>query len=133
MAFVSSRSGNPQIFIQTLADRSVRRVTFGRGSYNTSPAWSPRGDRITYAGLIDGRFNIHTIAPDGAQYRQLTAGQGNNEDPCWSPDGRFITFSSNRTGRKEIYIMRADGTGQKKITIGSGDKTDPAWAPLPGN
>ncbi|MBM4310663.1 MAG: Tol-Pal system beta propeller repeat protein TolB [Deltaproteobacteria bacterium] len=133
MAFVSSRSGNPQIFINTLADRSVRRVTFGRGNYNTSPAWSPRGDRIAYAGLIDGRFNIHTIAPDGSRYRQLTAGQGNNEDPSWSPDGRYITFSSNRTGRKEIYIMRADGTGQKKITVGSGDKTDPAWAPLPGN
>ncbi len=133
MAFVSSRSGNPQIFIYTLADRSVRRVTFGRGNYNTSPAWSPRGDRIVYAGLTDNRFNIHTIAPDGSQYRQLTAGQGNNEDPSWSPDGRYITFSSNRTGRKEIYCMRADGTGQRKITIGSGEKSEPVWAPLPGN
>jgi len=133
MAFVSSRSGNPQIFIQTIADSSVRRVTFGRGNYNTSPAWSPRGNLIVYAGMTGGRFNIHSIAPNGTQYRQLTAGQGGNEDPSWSPDGRFITFSSNRTGRREIYIMRADGTGQKKITFGSGEKSEPAWSPFPEN
>ncbi len=132
MAFVSSRSGNPQIFILTRANKSVRRITFGKGNYNTSPAWSPRGDRIGYAGMTDGRFNISSISPDGANYRQLTARQGNNEDPSWSPDGRFITFSSNRTGRNEIYIMRADGTGQKRITFGNGEKTDPAWSPFPG-
>lgn len=130
MAFVSSRSGSPQIFILTIANRSVRRVTFGKGNYNTSPAWSPRGNQITYAGLTDGKFNIHSINPDGSNYRQLTSGHGNKEDPNWSPDGRYITFSSNQTGRSELYIMRSDGTGQKRITFGNGEKTDPAWSPF---
>ncbi len=131
IAFVSSRSGSRRIFVLTSANRSVRRLTFGKGNYNTSPAWSPRGDRIIYAGLTNGKFNINSIRPDGTDYRKLTYAQGNNEDPSWSPDGRYITFTSNRTGRKEIYIMRADGTEQKRITFGSGEKSDSAWSPFP--
>jgi TolB protein len=100
------------------------------GSYNTSPDWSPKGNRIVYAGQQGSGFNIFVVSTDATLFQQLTHRQGSNERPSWSPDGRFIAFSSNRSGKKEIYIMRADGSGQKKITSGSGEKTAPAWSPF---
>ena len=45
IAFVSDRSGSPQVYIMASDGSGVRRLTF-EGSYNTNPAWSPKGDRI---------------------------------------------------------------------------------------
>ncbi|MBN2124472.1 MAG: Tol-Pal system beta propeller repeat protein TolB [Deltaproteobacteria bacterium] len=127
VAFVSNRSGSPQIYVRDLARGTEERVTF-EGKYNTSPTWSFL-NRIAYTSMVDGRFDIHTISPDGGNLRRLTEGQGNNEDPCWSPDGRYLAFSSNRDGRYRIYMMNANGLNQNRITSDKGDQTAPSWSP----
>jgi len=105
----------------------VRRLTFA-GSYNTSPAWSPRGDKIAYASMAGRTFSICTINSDGSNPRQLTDA-GSCEDPTWSPDGRHIAFSSNRYGKKKIFIMLADGSGVRQVSGGEGNDTNPSWSP----
>jgi TolB protein len=104
----------------------VRRLTFD-GSYNTSPNWSPKGDRIVFSGRR-GANQILTINPDGTGLTQLTT-QGNNEDPSFSPDGRYITFTSDREGARGVYIMRANGEAQKRITPKHFKAYSPRWAP----
>jgi TolB protein len=105
----------------------IRRVSF-EGTYNTSPCWSPRGDRIVFSGRKDGRNQIFTVKPDGSELMQLTD-SGNNEDPSFSPDGRYIVFSSDRQRPKGIYIMRANGESQQRITPGNRLATSPRWSP----
>ena len=36
------------------------------GNYNTSPAWSPKGDRIAYATRAGGGFQIVVAGADGS-------------------------------------------------------------------
>ncbi len=127
IAFVSNRSGSPQIYVRDLLRGREERLTF-EGQYNTSPAWS-RLNRIAYAGMSNGKFDIYTMEADGSHLMKLTEEQGNNEDPCWSPDGRYIVFSSSREGRYHIYIMNANGQNQQRITYGKGDQTSPSWSP----
>jgi TolB protein len=105
---------------------NIRRLTF-EGSYNTSPSWSPKGDRIVFVGQR-GRNQIFTIKPDRTELTQLTV-SGNNEDPSFSPDGRYITFSSDRDGVKGIYIMRANGESQRRITPKRLKAFGPNWSP----
>ncbi|MGD8253188.1 MAG: hypothetical protein PVF48_02215, partial [Syntrophobacterales bacterium] len=106
-----------------------KRLTF-EGDYNTSPAWSPRGDRILYTGLHAGRFDIFAINPDGNDLRQLTGGEGNNENPCWSPDGRLILFQSDRRGSPTLWVMQANGTDQRRLRLNlGGSQTEPDWSP----
>ena len=126
IAFVSNRSGSPQIYVMELGSGRVERLSF-EGKYNTSPSWS-KLDRIAYASMNNGSFNICTIDAEGGEPRYLTQDQGQNEDPCWSPDGRYIVFSSNRTGRYHLYIMTARGQNQKRITYGDGDHSAPSWS-----
>jgi len=100
-----------------------------QGNYNTSPAWSPKGDRIAFVSRSGGTMDIYTMKPDGTDWRRLTQSQGNNEDPSWAPDGEHLAFVSNRTGDPQIYIMRADGTNQHQLPF-DGVTQSPAWEPL---
>jgi TolB protein len=104
----------------------VKRVSF-EGSYNTSPSWSPKGDKIVFSGRR-GANQVFTVNPDGTELIQLTS-EGNNEEPSFSPDGRYITFSSDRDGVKGIYIMRANGEAQKRITPRNLRAYGPRWSP----
>ncbi|MEZ4461996.1 MAG: DPP IV N-terminal domain-containing protein [bacterium] len=91
IAFVSSRSGGPQIYVMNGDGGDQRRLTF-QGTYNTSPDWSPKGDVIAFTARDErARFDIFTVALDGTMER-LTQDQGNNQDPSFSPDGRYIVF-----------------------------------------
>jgi TolB protein len=127
IAFVSNRSGGPQIYVKDLNKGKEERLTF-EGKYNTSPTWSSL-NRIAYAGMEDGRFDIFTLDPSGTGLRNLTNGQGNNEDPCWSTNGRYIAFSSNREGGYHLYFMTANGQNQRRIGILKGEQTSPSWSP----
>ena len=127
IAFVSNRSGSPQIYILDIGSGRVERLTY-EGRYNTSPSWSSR-NQIAFTSMKEGRFDICTMDAVGGRLRRLTENGGNNEDPCWSPDGRYIMFSSNREGRYHIYIMNANGQNQRRITSKKGEQTSPSWAP----
>jgi len=128
MAFVSDRSGAPQIHVRDLVKETEERITF-EGEYNTSPAWSVR-NRIAFSQLKDNAVDIYTIDPDGGNLRRLTQDQGKNEDPCWSPDGRYLAFTSNREGSYHLYLMNANGQNQRKITSLKGAQTSPSWSPF---
>lgn len=127
IAFVSERSGGPQIYVMNKDGSGAHRVSF-QGSNNTSPAWSPLGDRIAFVGR-DGNFDIFTVKTDGTSVVRVTQGQGDNEDPSWSPEGDYISFSSTRSGAGHIWIASADGDFQAQITSGGGGYSNPSWSP----
>lgn len=126
MAFVSNRSGMPQIFIKNFVDNSVKRLTFF-GRYNTSPRWSPTGDKIAYSSMVKGKIDIFVTELNGEPPVMLTS-TGDNESPSWSPDGTHIIFSSRREGMEKLYIMTSFGTDQKRLLNMEGKQTSPFWS-----
>ncbi|MFB6373501.1 MAG: DPP IV N-terminal domain-containing protein, partial [Bradymonadaceae bacterium] len=97
IAFVSGRSGSPQIYVMNADGSDKRRLTF-KGTYNTSPDWSPKGNKIAFTARDKyNHFDIFLVDLDGNLTR-LTQDQGNNEEPSFSPDGRYIIFTSDRGG-----------------------------------
>ncbi len=126
IAFISDRSGTPQIYIMDAEGSNVRRV-LTQGGNADSPAWSPDGRYLAFAWRPPGasRFNIYLMDIASQQIIELTQNAGNNEGPAWSPDGRHIAFQSDRSGQNQIYLMHVDGTGVRPVTSRGG--TMPAW------
>jgi TolB protein len=103
-----------------------QRVTF-EGDYNCSPAWSPDGKWIAYAGQRGGAFQIFVIAADGGRATQLTT-TGTNEDPTWAPDSRYLAFAGRRGSRRKIYMIDRTGKWENALTDGPSDDSSPNWS-----
>lgn len=129
VAFVSDRTGNPQVHTMDLATGRTQRLT--RMNWCDSPAWSPSGEFVVFAGRAHpkDKMDIFSVDITGSQVRQLTHGEGSNEDPSWSPDGRFIAFTSTRDGKRKLYVMDSDGSAPHAIGSIPGNTYTPAWSP----
>lgn len=128
IAFVSDRHGSPQIWVMSASGGGARRLTF-QGDYNTTPEWSPRGDKIVFTARDERNvFDIFTVRVADGVIQRITQNQGNNEEPTWSPDGRHIAFTSTRTGSSQVFIATEDGRVQTQITRGKGGYATPFWS-----
>jgi TolB protein len=130
VAFISDRSGNPQIHILDIPTKKITRLT--SLNWCDAPAWSPTGEWIAFAGRAHNKdkMDIFLVDITGGQLRQLTHGEGSNEDPAWSPDGRFLTFSSTRGKRSQIWVMDADGAAPRLMADVPGASVTPHWSPV---
>jgi len=130
IAFVSGRTGLPQIYTMASDGTNVSRVT--DQGYAVSPSWSPNGQFLVFAWVrhygpgAPGASDIYLMDLASRQWVQLTHDGGRNDFPSWAPDGRHIVYQSNRNGRTQLYMMLADGTQNRQLTT-SGENTQPNW------
>ena len=130
IAFVSDRSGNPQIHVLDIPTKKITRLT--SLNWCDAPAWSPTGEWVAFAGRAHNKdkMDIFLVDITVGQLRQLTHGEGSNEDPAWSPDGRFLAFSSTRGKRSQIWVMDADGSAPRLMADVPGASVTPHWSPV---
>jgi TolB protein len=130
IAFVSGRTGLPQIYTMASDGTNVVRVT--DQGYAVSPSWSPNGQFLVFAWVrhygpgAPGASDIYLMDIASHQWVQLTHDGGHNDFPSWAPDGRHIVYQSNRSGRTQLYMMLADGTQNKQLTT-RGENSQPNW------
>jgi TolB protein len=131
IAFVSGRTGLPQIYTMDADGTNVQKMT--DQGYAVSPSWSPNGQFLAFAWIrkygpgAPGAQDIYIMDIASKQWVQLTHDGGRNDFPSWSPDGRHIIFQSSRAGGEQLWTMLADGTNQKQLTT-SGSNTQPNWS-----
>jgi TolB protein len=125
-AFVSSRSGTPQIYEQTLdfnaKKTEAKRLTF-QGRYNQTPQYSPDGSFIAFTGRDEEKiFDVFLLERSSGRISRVTQKQGRNQEPFFTPSGRFVIFTSERDGRAEpdVYIASLSGNHQYRLTTDGG-------------
>lgn len=131
IAWVSGRTGLPQIFVMDVDGSNVQQIT--NEGYAVSPSWSPNGMLLAFSWIrhygpgAPGGQDIYLMNVATREFVQLTHDSGRNDFPSWSPDGRHIVFQSTRTGSEQIWSMLADGTHQQQLTR-SGKNSMPNWS-----
>jgi Tol biopolymer transport system component len=95
-------------------------------SRDTSPVWSPDGQRVAFTRRQHDHWEVYVVDADGRNLRRLTdtplqpdGDLGNSASPAWSPNGQYLAFFTDRSGKWEIWIMRADGNQQRPMFKGA--------------
>jgi TolB protein len=134
IAFSSSRSGNPEIWLGDSSGNNLRKLTDFKGP-NVAPTFNPRtGGQIAWVSGRTGLPQIYTMDIDGSNVQRITDG-GYAVSPSWSPNGQLLAFSWNRKygpgdpGGDDIHVIDLASKNYLQITHESGTNDFPSWAP----
>jgi serine/threonine protein kinase len=122
VAFISSRSGTPQVWLSDADGRNARRLSDLADSITGYVAWSPTGDRIAVHSRVNGRGQIFVLdvaralrkAGDGT--RQISNSPAGLYSPVWSADGKYLYVH-----QAEKRIQRIPSTGGEPEDLCEGD------------
>ncbi|MGD0173228.1 MAG: protein kinase [Anaerolineales bacterium] len=134
IAFVSDRTGIPQIFSMTLDGTNLKQLTT-EPEGACQPDWSPDGMQLIFTSpcrTLDGPYNstsIFRLNFDGSGRTSLTKVPGGDYDPAWSPDGKSIIVTSVQDKRSHIYLMDAYGDNRRLLSIVGGIDYQGRWSP----
>ena len=95
-----------------------------------SPAFSPDGKTVAFAGTLNGRRDIFTLDLATRSLRNLSDDAGWDEAPVFSPDGTSVYHVKWIGGfAKIVRLSLDDPTKVEQVTWGDGHDEDPALSP----
>src|ERR1051325_1790413 len=148
LAFISSRTGNGDIYLLTFATGDLKRLTFDDG-LDQLDGWSRDGRWIYFSSTsrdIGGLNDLYRVSPNGGTPMTVSADRYTNEFFCApAPDGKTLAFSARgiasgqwwRKGRShidesEIWLLRSfdggTGTYERVTAAGGAKELWPMWS-----
>jgi eukaryotic-like serine/threonine-protein kinase len=143
IAFASTRTGRPQIFVMDTDGNNSRQIT-DMPDGACQPDWSPNGLHIVFISPCRDRQNdypdaqLYVINVDGTGLVELPPMDKGSFDPAWSPDGNRIAFASLQDTNPQIYMINLNDYAVIQLTSASSAASDirnpnwsrqPAWSP----
>ena len=131
LAYVSDRTGQPQVYLMDLSSKKVTRLS-KKGGYNTSPSWSPDSSMVAFTSSQKGsKSAIYRVRVDdnlGIQSR-VSPENISSESPAWSPDGSMVAFQGFQGVWKIFYVLSSGGPAER-LTRSSKwmVETGPTWS-----
>jgi tol-pal system beta propeller repeat protein TolB len=125
-----TESGTDLFMIFTDSGSVPQRLTFGRGSDNTSPSFSPDGRQIAFISARSGFPQIYSMDADGTNVQLLvpfTPGvRSYRTAPDWSPDGRAVAYEQ-QNGDFQVWVINVRDREPRRLTS-EGENEGPSWA-----
>ena len=131
LAYVSDRTGQPQVYIMDLSSNKVTRIS-RKGGYNTSPAWSPDSSMVAFTSQKRGsKSTIYRVRIDDNLGTQTRVSPENisSESPAWSPDGSMVAFQGFQGVWKIFYVLSSGGPAERLTNSSKWIvETGPTWS-----
>ncbi len=131
-AFVSNRTGHPEIFVMDYDGFNQRPIT-SYGSISLTPRWTPDNTKLAFTSYLLGNPDILLFSLETSRRIPFPRYKGLNTTPAWSPDGKKIAFCSSMSGDPEIYLSDPSGFNLQRLTFSPGVDISPVWNSKTGN
>ena len=132
----------PDIAKRKDPDEFAKRLTDHKkdgGSYNTSPAISPQGDKIAFLSNRDFYFDLYLMsAIDGQIIKKLIKGNRTADfeelniltpSLTWSPDGKKIALGAKSGGYDVVYLIDVESEDRETIPLSLEGVKSVTWSP----
>ena len=128
VAMTLSVDGNSDLYRIRLDDRKLVRILKST-SLESSPSWSPEGDRIVFVSDRSGRPQLYMVNADGSALKYLkTPISKNSTEPDWNPlDKNKILFTGMIDGKFQIIEYAVKEAKCRIITNVLGGAVEPCW------
>src|SRR5579872_6687355 len=144
LAFVSTRTGGGDIYVLTLANGELKRLTFD-DRMDQLDAWSRDGKWIYFssgAHDVGGKNDLYRVSVEGGTPLAVSADRFTNEfQAAPSPDGLTLAFAArgvsdqqwwrhghSHLDESEIWLRKDGGTYERVIDL-NGKNVWPMWMP----
>ncbi|ACM19459.1 biopolymer transport periplasmic beta-propeller repeat protein, TolB-related [Geotalea daltonii FRC-32] len=127
-AFVSTASGNKEIYLMDYDGYNVQRLT-KNGSINLNPDFSPSGKELIYTSYKRRNPDLYRRELLTGAEARISSHPGINVTGAWSPDGTRIALAMSKDGNSEIYTISKDGKQVVRLTKNEAIDVSPAWSP----
>jgi len=128
IAFVSTRTGNKEIYLMDYDGYNVQAVT-RNGSINLNPDFSPSGQEIIFTSYKKGNPDLYRRELFTGAEARTSASRGINITGAWAPDGNRIALAMSKDGNSQIYVISKEGKQLARLTHSSAIDVSPAWSP----
>ena len=113
IAFESTRSGSPEIWLADADGRNPVKLTSFNGPQTGAPSWCGDGRRIAFDSRATGTSAVYSLDLFEGRPQRLQSSQPNLSLPVWSADCRWIIASN---GRQAIYRVPSTGGPAEQLT-----------------
>lgn len=108
------------IWIYDADQGGMRRWTLDVGQENSSPVWSPEGDRIAFASRRDAKWGIYVKNVDGTGDEvRLVEGDAPLAPMSWAPNGEVVYWVRGASTLGDIWAVPDAGDGEARPVIDS--------------
>ena len=130
IAYISERTGNPELYILDLTTNALTQVTHNTGKIS-APAWSPDGKWLAY---ISDRGkdapHLFLVTSDGQDSHDATTRDTVFGYPIWLPGSEEVGYYVLEGEQRLLRKVGVDGGDpQDVVTVPSSFKTLLAWLP----
>ena len=119
--------GNTDVWIWSLAGRTLTRLTFDAG-FDQAPLWTPDSARVVFSSAREGG-GLFWKAADGTGEVEPLMENPNAYAHSWAADGRLV-FAELTSGAFDIGVLTVEGEPNRDVLLDSEfDEVRPAVSP----
>jgi len=132
----SNDTPDGQIYVMN-ADGTGRTNVSGTDGFNTEPAWSPDGSKISFKRThffpsSPSTSDLYVANANGTNPIQIAHATGDRDSAAtWSPDGTLLAFTrSFADNTNQVFTVRPDGSQVLQVINAPDTQTSgPQWSP----
>lgn len=127
IAFVSTRSGTPRVWLMDANGANPRALATGSASFvpEGRPAWSPDGTQIAFTSTRTNTSQVYVMPVAGGTPLQLTRTAAGAFFPTWSADGKKILYVV-LAGDPSIHQVPVIGGDDVALALDAGGNSEPS-------
>jgi Tol biopolymer transport system component/glyoxylase-like metal-dependent hydrolase (beta-lactamase superfamily II) len=114
IAFQSSRTGNPEVYIMDSSGDNIEQLTFD-DAFDGIPKWSPDGKFLAFNSNRDGHPNVFTLDLDKRKLVQITSNESHNFIQDWVSQNELLILTDLSKQRQMTILDIEQGSTVKTI------------------